>query len=193
MKMLLGTVVEVTNVVNLTTQHISTFITANYHLGGGAMKQTKLNIHSVKPAPPAATPPADVAVPPANPVNPVVGTPPAVATPPANPVMPPPVPASPSPSPPPAEVASPLLTPVASPVPPPVPPPDVIFPQAVAAVIPPIGPALIVIVHKQEWFINDTLIKSPQNQRANNHRPWGIRDVIGVVHDSITDRGHHVS
>ena len=128
-KMLLGTVVEVSNVANPTTHRVSTFVTADFHLRGGAMKQTKLNIRSVKPAPPAAPPPAAVDVPPANPVNPVVGTPPAVATPPAtppvNPVMPPPVPASP----PPAGVASPLLTPVASPVPPPVPPPDAVPPK----------------------------------------------------------------
>ena len=53
-KMLLGTVVEVSNVVNATLQHVSTFGTADYHLEGGAMKQTKLNIRSVKAAPPAA-------------------------------------------------------------------------------------------------------------------------------------------
>ena len=125
-KMLLGTVIEVSNVVNPTLQRISTFVTAVYHLGGGTMKQTKLNIRSVKPAPPAAPPPAAVDVPPANPVNPVIGTPPAAAMPPANPVMPPPVPASL----PPAGVASHLLTPLASPVPLPVPPPDAVPPQS---------------------------------------------------------------
>ena len=125
-QMLLGTVVEVSNVINPTSQHVSTSVTAKYHLGGRAMKQTKLNIHSVKPAPPAPPPPAAVDVPPANPVNPVIGTPPAAAMPPANPVMPPPVPASL----PPAGVASHLLTPLASPVPLPVPPPDAVPPQS---------------------------------------------------------------
>jgi hypothetical protein len=52
-------------------------------------------------------------------------------------------------------------------------------PKAVAAVALPIGPAPIIVVHKQEWFIIDILIKSPQNQQANNYRSWGMRDVIG--------------
>jgi hypothetical protein len=196
-KMLLGTVVEVTNVVNPTSHRTSTFVTADYDLGGGTMKQTKLNIRSVKaappppvPLPPAEPPPAAVAVVPA----PVVPPPPAVvipppgnpfATPPANPATPPPV----SPL---------LLTPVASPVPQPVLPPEQVVlppqaPPADAAVVPPIGPAPVVVVHAQEWFIDDLLIQRPQNQRANNHRPWGMRDAIGVVHGPGTDPGRRVS
>jgi hypothetical protein len=168
-KMLLGTVVEVSNVINPTSHRVSTFVTASYHLGGGVMKQTKLNIRSVKPAPPAAPPPAAVDVPPANPVNPVVGTPPAVATPPAtppaNPVMPPPVPASP----PPAGVPSPLLTPVASPVPPPVPPPEDVVPPKLLSLLP-------LVLHPSSLCMNrngSLMIFSSRAHRTNEPTTTG--------------------
>ena len=60
-KMVQGTVVEVEDIVKPASRRRSTFITADYDLGGGTIKRRKLNIRSVKAAaiPPATSPPGD--------------------------------------------------------------------------------------------------------------------------------------
>jgi hypothetical protein len=179
------------------------------------MKETRLNVRSVKAAPPLVpAPPTNVTEVPTAPVADTTTTTtttttppeidlPAPASPPTTPASPPTAPAS---SPPTAPPASPLLmTPVASPLPeegaPLVLPPIVDLPAPPPAVDPPVHPPAVttppvppvVVIHEQEWFIDDAAIKSPQNQRANNYKAWGMRDSIGNIHGPGTDRGRHLS
>ena len=56
-KVLMGIVVEVSNVVNPTSHRTSTFITADFDLGGGTIKRARLNIRSVKADPLLPVPP----------------------------------------------------------------------------------------------------------------------------------------
>ena len=199
-KVLMVIVVVVLNVVNPTSHRTSTFITADFDLGGGTIKQARLNIRSVKadpllPVPPPLPPVAPTAT--TTPVilalNPHVDT--AVMTAPATPpqvnnlgqALDPSSRAA-------ATQPSPLLTPVASPV---LSPADVSVPLPSPAhvnqLFDDVAPTPVVIMHDQQWFINETLLMSPQNQRANHYRAWGMRDAIGNIHGPGTDRGRHMS
>jgi hypothetical protein len=203
-KMLLGTVVEVTNVVNPESGRTSTFITADYDLGGGTIKQTKLNIRSVKKAAPPPPVPAPPPAPPAAATNmPAVDlAPPRPAVPNETaPAIPPPVSSPPPAAPPsvPPAPPSPLLTPRASPerLPPPVvapaapaAPPNPSLPPAPPL---PVGPVPVVVVHDQSWYIDDEAIKKPQNKRANNYKAWGVRDAVGNIHGPGSDKSRNVS
>jgi hypothetical protein len=119
-KVVFGTVVDVIHVVNPATNRTSTFIVAVYDLGGGTMKETRLNVRSVKAAPP---PPTNATEVPTAPVADDTTTTTTTTTPPEIDL---PAPASPPTAPPPTAPASPptapsasplLMTPVASPLP----------------------------------------------------------------------------
>lgn len=68
-KVVFGTVLEVINSVNPTSNRASMYITANYDLGGGTMKEAKLNIRSVKAAPLELDAPDPYSSPPDSPLN----------------------------------------------------------------------------------------------------------------------------
>ena len=175
-KIIRGTVMDVVNTVNPSTNRAATSVIADYDLGGGTVKRKSLNIRSVKnPAPvifPAIQPPeiiADPLLPPVDPPNdplPLVAPPPP-PPPPVQAVAPPPLPPQP-PGPPPAQQQTQLTQP-----PGPAPP--------------------VTTVHGTEWFGDDTAVLQTLNARPCPPTTWTAKDSMGQRHEPGSDKHRRLS
>jgi hypothetical protein len=164
-KMLLGTVVEVTNTQHPSSNQTITTITGVYDLGGGTMKRTTLNIRSVKsytaPENPSASALSSVSAPPVT-AAPVATA--AVAT--AAPV---------------ATAPDIVIAPVAPAAPVATAPVIVIAP--VAAV-----PVTVTVVHGTEWYCDCGIAMNHLNNRDCAPKPWQMKDAVGEYHSAGSDK-----